>query len=51
MAYKILKTNKRHNIHEFFIDSESNLSELPKEPASTALISNGDIYICTNAGE
>ena len=49
MTYKVLKSNPRRNTHEFFIDEESDLQILPKEPASTALVAaTGDFYICNN---
>ncbi len=52
MPYKILRNNPRRNTHEFFIDEETDLALLPKEPASTAIIAiTGDTYICNNKNE
>lgn len=52
MVYKILETNPIINTHKFFVDNVEDLSKLPKEAASTALVANtGDTYICNNNGQ
>lgn len=49
MTYKILEADPIRSTHKFFVDNVNDLEELPKEPASTALVANtGDTYICNN---
>lgn len=52
MSYKILSSNPRRSTHHFFVDTVEDLQQLPKEPASTALVAiPGDTYICNNNKE
>ena len=50
--YKILSADIQRNTHQFLVDTVLDLTDLPKEPGSAALVANtGDVYICNNAKE